>query len=110
MMGYPAEFAGTWSVEREGGVGVDVRRLRWMCGASASVQGSGGSASAVSGRECRRCATDVFEWVVAHPLLPSSLPLLRLGLPRRPQRRAGWARGEGGGGARVYHSPGLKVV
>src|SRR5712691_11270932 len=81
--------------EREG-VGVDVRRLRWMCGASASVQGSGGSASAVSGRECRRCAADVFEWVPAHRLPLSSLPLLRLGLPRRPQRCADWARDEGG--------------
>ncbi len=78
--------------------------------ASASVQGSGASVSAVSSRECRRCAADVFEWAPAHRLPPSPLPLLCLGLPRRPQRRAGWARDEGGGGARVHHSPGLKIV
>src|SRR5260221_9346983 len=30
-------------------------------------------------------------------VLLSSLPLLHLGLPRRPQKRAGWARDEGGG-------------
>ena len=32
----------------------------------------------------------------AHRILPLSLPLLRLGLPRRPRRRAGVARGKGG--------------
>src|SRR5260221_13079906 len=81
-----------------------------MYGASASVWVSRASASAVSSRECRRCAADVFEWVPAHRLPPSPLPLLCLGLPRRPQRRAGWARDEGGGGARGHHSPGLKIV
>jgi hypothetical protein len=32
----------------------------------------------------------------AHRILPLSLPLLRLGLPRRPRRCAGVARGKGG--------------
>jgi len=76
-------------------------RVASSCGsglgfASASMQGSRASTSAVSGRECRRCAANDFERAPAHRLPLSSLPLLRLGLPRRPQRRADWARDEGG--------------
>src|SRR5260221_261948 len=102
--GVPRCVRGYLVCGERGGGSVDVRRLAMdaLClrdvvrFASASVQGSGASVSAVSGRECRHCATDVFEWVPAHRLPPSPLPLLCLGLPRRPHRRAGWAGDEGG--------------
>ena len=64
--------------------------------ASASVWGLGASASVVSGHEYQCCAIWVSEWVLAHHLPPSSLSLLPLGLPQRPQRCTGWVRGKGG--------------
>src|SRR5260221_14467578 len=61
---------------------------------SESVRGSGAPASAIFAVKVD-CVPLGLRVVPAHRLLPLSLPLLHLDLPRRPQGLAGWARGEG---------------